>query len=154
RAQEPENPPLGDDVAPKGAEQSGLSLRGLSDALKDAATAKELEDATGMTKEQLEQFARKYEKPKVAPGREGKEVEVKVGEQPAAKPRSNLPGAGVRQFNTEMIRQRGGIPQGTAHGNIEGARDVPPREFRDRAAGYNSRLARIKTPARRAARPQ
>jgi len=107
-----------------------------------------------MTKEQLEQFAKKYEKPKVGPGREAKEVEVKVGEQPAAKPGQDMPGAGVQSFTTDKIRQRGGIPQDTARGNVEGGRDTPPPEFRDRVAGYHSRLGRIRRTTPRPAAPQ
>jgi hypothetical protein len=153
RAQEPENVPLPDDIAPAGTDQSSLQLRGLSDALKDAATAKELEDATGMSKEQLEQFVKKYEKPTLKAGREGKDVEVKVGEQAAAAPAANNPGAGVRTFTTDKIRQRG-IATDTARGNLEGARDVPPPEFRERVEGYKNRLARIKSPTRRPAKPK
>ena len=101
-AQDVENP-FGDaDVAPKGAE---APLGGLADALKDAATAKELEERTGMTKEQIEQFVKDYEKPKVGAGREGKEVEVKVGAQPAAAPASNLPGLGTQKTSTDQDPQ-------------------------------------------------
>jgi hypothetical protein len=143
-AEDPNNPFGNADVAPRGADASNLTLRGLSDALKDAQIAKELEDATGKTKEQLEQFARKYEKPNVAPGREGKQVEVKVGEQQAAKPGTNLPSVAVKS-STEKIRARGDMPQDRTRGNLnEGNRLPPPPELQDRVYGYNSRLGKMK----------
>jgi hypothetical protein len=150
-AQEPNNPFGNDDVAPAGAEQSNLTLGRLPDALKDAATVKELEERTGMTKEQLEQFAKKYEKPKIGPGREAKDVEVKVGEQAPVAPSANLPGAGVQRFNTEKIRARGGIPQDTARGLNEGNVDQPPQELRERYFSYKSKAGRAAkaTPKRR-----
>jgi hypothetical protein len=131
-----------------------LTLRGLSAALADAARAQELADATGMTKEQLEQAARAYERPQIGPGREAKEVEVTVGAQPAARPGSNLHGAGVRTFDRDKIRSDRAIPLDAARGNIEGDRDAAPREFRDRVADYKNRLARIGTTRRPAAGPR
>jgi hypothetical protein len=153
-AEDPNNPFGNADVAPRGADQSNLTLRGLSDALKDAQTAKELEDASHMSKSQLEQFARKYEKPNVAPGREGKEVEVKVGEQPAVKPGSNLPSV-TQRTNTAKIASRGNMPQDTARGNNEGNRSEPPPELQARVYGYNTRLGetRMRTSRPAATKP-
>jgi hypothetical protein len=142
-AQDPDNPFGTPDIAPRGVEQSNLTLRGLSDALKDAQATKELEEATGWSKERLEQFARKFEKQKVAPGRDGKEVEVKVGEQPAAKPGSDLPTVPTRRTQSDMIRSRGDMPHDTAAGNNEGNRSEPPKELQDRVQGYSKRLGKI-----------
>ena len=108
-AQEPANGFGNDDVAPAGAEQTNLQLGGLADALKDAATAKELEERTGLNKEQLGELAKKYEKPKVGAGRAAKDVEVKVGEQAAVGPGANLPGAGMHAL------QHGQDPRRSQH---------------------------------------
>jgi hypothetical protein len=152
-AQEPENQFGNDDVAPKGTPQSGLQLRGLADALKDADTLKELEERTHLSKEQLEQFARQFEKPKVAPGREAQDVEVKVGEQQAVGPGANLPGAGVKRFSTDKIRQDRQITQDQAHGLNEGNRDQPPQELRDLYYGFKSKVGRATTKASPKGRP-
>jgi hypothetical protein len=149
-AVDPNNPFGNSDVAPRGADQSNLTLRGLSDALKDAKTAKELEDVTGKTKEFLEQYARKFEKQNIAPGREGKDVEVKVGEQPAAKPGVDLPTVAVKTSSAQ-IRNRGQMPQDSVRGNNEGNRLPPPPELAGRVFGYNTRLGKIQPSTRRAA---
>jgi hypothetical protein len=150
-AEDPNHPFGTDDVAPRGQNQSNLTIRGLTDALKDAQTAKELEDASRMTKEQLEQFARKFEKPNAAPGREAKDIEVKVGEQAAAKPGSNLPTVAVKT-STERIRARGDMTRDPTRGNLnEGNRGEPPRELRDRVYGYKIRLNGMRPASRSAA---
>lgn len=131
-----------DDVAPAGQAQSGLQIRGLSDALKDASQEKELEQKTGLSKERLEQIAKKYEKPNVGAGRDAKDVQVKIGEQPAVGPASNLPGAKLKQFNLDKIRGRGDIGHDTVKGLNEGNAAEPPQEFRDRYSSYKSRLGR------------
>ena len=107
-------------MAPAGAEQSNLQLRGLSDALKDAEMTKELMDRTGYSKEQLGELAKKFEKPKVGPGRDAKDVEVKVGEQAAVGPGANNPGAGVKHFSTDTMHGGRNMTQDTAHGLNEG----------------------------------
>src|SRR5439155_21002670 len=91
RAQESSDP-FGDNVAPQGQPQSDLVLCNLSDALKDDKSAKDLEDATGLSRERLEQMAKPYEKPKSGPAGPGREIEVKPGERAPAKPGENLPG--------------------------------------------------------------
>jgi hypothetical protein len=104
-----------------------------------------------MTKEQLAQYARKFEKPKLAPGREANDVEMKVGEQPAAKPGANLPTVAVKT-STEQIRARGDMPRDPTRGNLnEGNRGEPPRELRDRVSGYKLRLGKMQTRTRRPA---
>jgi hypothetical protein len=142
RAEEPANPYGNDDVAPAGAEQSSLTLRGLNEALNDPARLKELEERTGVSKERLEQFAKQYEKPKVAPGREAKDVEVKVGEQAPVAPGADLPGAQTKRFNLDAFRGNRGIKQDESRGLNEGNRDEPPPELKERYFNYKSRLGR------------
>ena len=64
-AKEVDNPFGNDDVGPGNGPQASLQIGRLADALKDASKVKELEDATHMTKEQLDLLVKKYEKPKV-----------------------------------------------------------------------------------------
>ncbi len=142
-AAEAKDPFTNDDVAPANQAPTNLSLTGLSDALKDAAKVKELEYRSGLSKEQIEMLAKKYEKPKVGPGREAREVDVSVGEQAPAGPGSNLPGSESRRINSDKIRNRDGmIPVDQARDNNEGIRNVPPAEWLRRYSEYNSTLAR------------
>jgi hypothetical protein len=154
-AAEAKDPFTNDDVAPANQAPTDLSLRGLSDVLKDAAKVKELEDRTGMSKEQIEMLARKYEKPKVGPGREAREVEVKIGEQAPAGPGSNLPVSPSRRINSTTIRNRGGIPVDKDRDNNEGIRNIPPAEWLRRNSEYHSTLAREQEKSsKKTAKPQ
>jgi hypothetical protein len=130
-------------------------LRNLGDVLKDDQAAKELEDRTGMTREQLEQFAKKYEKPKSGPAGPGREIEVKPGEQTPVKPGENLPGFDrTQRMDSKSIRERGTMPQDTVRNMEQGWRSEPPPEWRGKVEGYKTKLARSRvTPTRRATRP-
>ncbi len=146
---EPENP-FGDTVAPRDQPQSDLVLRKLPDLLKDEDAVKQLEQQTGLTKGQLEQFATKYQKvdPKqpVGPGRE---ITLKPGEEPGAAPSKDQPRLDPKtRFSTKNQRARGTIAQDEARGNTEGVRVEPPAEFRAKWRGYTSRLGRVATPPR------
>jgi len=142
-------------VAPKGQPQSDLVLRNLSDALKDEKSAKDLEDATGLSRERLEQFAKKYEKPKSGPAGPGREIELKPGERDPAKPGENLPGFD-RNLGTDSrtIRERGSMPQDTVRNNMQGAYVDPPPEWRGKWEGYKTKLARSNVMPKRAAQPK
>jgi hypothetical protein len=153
RSQEPENQ-FADDVAPKGQPQSDLSLRKLTDVLRDEQSTKELQDRTGLTREQLEQFARKFEKPKAGPAGPGREIEVKPGDQTPAKPAANLPGVSrTTRFSTSSIRERGFMPQDNIRDNVEGLRFQPPPELRAKWQNYQRTLGKsaVTAPKRTAA---
>jgi hypothetical protein len=141
-------------VAPQGQAQSNLVLKNLADALKDDQAAKELEDRTGIPRERLEQFAKKFEKPKPGPAEPGREIEVKPGDQTPAKPGENLPGFDrTQRMDSKSIRERGTMPQDTVRNMQQGYRFEPPPEWRGRWEGYKSKLARSHVlPTRRAAR--
>ena len=147
RADEPENPG-GDTVAPKNQPQSDLFLRKLDEALQDDAKAKDLERDTGVSREQLEQFAKKYEKMKSAPAGPGRDIKVKPGEQTAAQqPSPNLPGLGSSvSFSTAARRKSGSAPQDQLRDNNEAIRLTPPAEFRGRLEGYKNKLMKVAAP--------
>jgi hypothetical protein len=139
-AEDPKNPFGPADVAPPNGPQTVLSTRNITDALKDASTVKELEDR-GFTKEQIDQFTQQFKKPKLGVGRDGREVEVNVGEQPAAAPSADLPVAKNRTFTSDKIRQDKDIAKDTARGNTEGISNEAPREWREKLSNYYSTLA-------------
>ena len=138
----------GDDVAPKNQPQTELTLRKLHDALQDDQATKRLEERTGMTREQLEQFAKAYEKPKsgtVAPGRE---LEVKTGDPAPVKPSSNNPGFGTQRIGTKNRTNSDAMPQDSIREMNEGIRSEPPPEWRGKWEGYKSRIARSQVGAK------
>jgi hypothetical protein len=147
RADEPENQG-GDTVAPKNQPQSDFFLRKLEEALQDDAKAKDLEKDTGLSREQLEQFATKFNKPKSAPAGPGRDINMKPGEQTAAQqPSANLPGLGSSvSFSTATRRASGSAPQDQLRDNNEGIRLTPPAEFRGRLEGYKNKLMKVAAP--------
>ena len=143
-ATEPENAPNRDDVAPKGTSQTQLNLRTFQDILKDPERAKNLEKDTGFNRDQLEQFARQYEKMQSAPAGPGREIEVKPGEQSDAQPSANLPGVDPKTpFTTKTVRNRGTIAQDDVRNNLEGVRFQVPSEWRAKYQGYKNKLGKV-----------
>jgi hypothetical protein len=136
-----------DSLAPDGQPQSNLNLRTLNEALQDDARAKQLEKDTGLSREQLEQFSKRYEKVKSAPAGPGRNIDLKGGEQTDAKPSANLSGLeSSTRFNTANRRGRGTAPQDQVRDNLEGARFQPPPEFRGKYEGFKNKLAKVVVP--------
>ncbi|MBV8487198.1 MAG: hypothetical protein JO161_02850, partial [Planctomycetaceae bacterium] len=144
KAQEPEDPST-DDIAPLGGpSQSDLVLRTVKDLLEKDAVTPDLEKETGMTREQMEQFVKKYEGVKTAPAGPGREIEVKPGQHDASlRPSANLPGIDVNtRYSTKNIKERGTMPHDDVHNMLEGIRFAPPPELRSKFENYKSKLAR------------
>jgi hypothetical protein len=138
-------------VAPKDQPQSELFLRKLHDVLNDPASAKELEDATGVSRERVEQFAKKFPNMKSAPAGPGREINVKPGEQTPAQPSPDLPGLDKStRFTNKNVRERGTMPQDETHEHSEGIRFQPPPEWRGKMEDFKNRLAKVATPKRAA----
>jgi len=136
-------------VAPDGQPQSDLFLRKLDDALKNDVSAKDLEKETGLSREQLEQFATKYKQLKSAPAGPGRDIDVKPGEQTPAQPSPNLPGLDPStRFSNKNRRDRGSAPQDQVRDNLEGIRFQPPPEWRGKFEGYKNKLAKVAAPKR------
>jgi hypothetical protein len=134
-------------VAPTGQPQSGLNLRHLNELLKDDDRAKQLEKDTGLSREQLEQFSKRYEKVQSAPAGPGRDIDLKSGEQTDAKPSGNLSGLEPStRFNPANRRGRGTAPQDQVHDNNEGVRFQPPPEWRGKFEGYKTKLAKVVAP--------
>src|SRR5262249_43543852 len=136
-----------DTVAPEGQSQTDMVLRTVKDLIAKDAVTPDLEKETGMTREQMEQFVRKYEKPKSQPVGAGREFEVKPGErEPNDKPSPNLPGMDLRsRFSSKNIKDPGSMARDDVRSNLEGIRFTPPAEFRSKIEGYKSTLARSRS---------
>jgi hypothetical protein len=146
---------FGDTVAPNNQPQTELTLRKLHEALQDDKSAKLLEERMGMTREQLDQFSRAYEKPKSGPAVPGRELEVKAGEQAPVKPGTNLPGFGSQRIGTKNRSSSDAMAQDSVREMNEGARSAPPPEWRGPYQGYKSRIARSQVTGRtRPAQPK
>ena len=147
RADEPENQG-GDTVAPQGQPQSDLFLTKLHEALQNDTKAKDLEKDTGLSREQLEQFFKKYEKPKSQPAGPGREIKLKPGEETTAQqPSANLPGLGSSvSFSTANRRSSGSAPQDQLRDNAEVLRLKPPADFQGRWEGYKNKLMKVTAP--------
>jgi hypothetical protein len=113
---------------------------------------------SGYTREQLEQFAKKYEKLKTGPAGPGREIEVKPGEESKpSQPSPNLPGFDrTRRSSSKNITGKGTVAQDSMRENLQGARYEPPTEFRGKWEGFKSKLGRSKatSPARSPAPPR
>jgi hypothetical protein len=146
-AQEPENPST-DDIAPQaGQSQSDLVLRTVKDLLAKDAVTPDLEKETGMTREQMEHFVKKYEGVKSAPAGPGREIQFKPGQHDAAdRPSANLPGIDRNsRYSTRNLKERGTMPHDDVHNMLEGIRFAPPPELRSKFENYKSKLARSRT---------
>jgi hypothetical protein len=138
-------------VAPKDQPQSDLFIRKLHDLLNDPASAKELEDETGVSRERIEQqFTRKFNV-KSAPAGPGREINVKPGDQTTAQPSPDLPGLDKStRFTNKNVRERGTMPQDETHEHFEGIRSQAPPEWRGKMEDFKNRLAKVATPKRAA----
>src|SRR5262249_4513503 len=127
-AKEPDDPGKGL-VAPEGAAQTDLALRQAHDLLSDPDRAKNIEQRDGVSRSELEQFVRKYEKPKSEPPGPGREINVKPGEETSVKPSPNLPPLNPRErFSTRNKTDQGRVAQDEVQNNFEDVRFQPPAE--------------------------
>jgi hypothetical protein len=151
---EPEDQSAGT-VAPTGQSQTDMVLRTIKDLIAKDAVTPELEKDTGMSRAQMEQFVRDYEKKKSAPAGPGRDIQVKPGTRDGAdKPAANLQGINLKSRSSTRNRtDRDKMGRDDARNNIEGIRFTAPPEFRSKVEGYKSILSRSRTGAPRAARP-
>jgi len=149
RAAEPENPSSGDDVAPQGQSQTDMVLRTVKDLLAKDAVTPDLEKETGMTREQMEQFVKKYEHVKSAPAGPGREITVNPGDRERTdQPSANLPGFGRQErYSTKSQKDRGQMVRDDVQNNLEGISFKAPPEFRSKFEGYRTSLARTRSGA-------
>jgi hypothetical protein len=141
-----------DDVAPRDQPQSDLVLRTIRDLLEKQADTTDLEEATGMSRSEIEQFVKQYEKVESGPAGPGREIEVEPGASGEdARASADLPGLGNHSISTRAIKDRGGIPQDQIRDNQEGVRFAPPAEFRGKIEGYKNAVSRSRTSTPRSA---
>jgi hypothetical protein len=145
-------------VAPKNIPQSEFTLRKVQELLKDKDAASKLEQDTGMSREEMEQFVQKMQRDRVpkSADRQGQEIQVKPGTNSPAASNPTLPGLDPRtNFSTKTLRDRGAVVQDQVRDNAEDVRLIAPREIRSGFEAYKSTLSRSRTlnPTRTAPAP-
>lgn len=144
----PANP--GDTVAPDRKPQPDLVLRKIQDLLKDDDKARALEQETGMSRKELEQFVKKFDKaPKSEPG-EARDLTATPGRDKKLDPNRTIadPLAGSTVSGRNQ-RGAGVVPQDISGGNVEGARSVAPVEIRSRYEAFLNSLNHSSSPKRK-----
>jgi hypothetical protein len=120
-------------------------LRKLDDLLRNNQVTPELEQATGMSREEMEQFVTKFKKPPKSQPGAGQEIPVKPGQAPKFDPNRALPdlnpGASVSSRN---VRDRGSVARDDFRDNLEGTRFLAPREILPWVEAYRNTLSRSK----------
>ncbi|MBV8608736.1 MAG: hypothetical protein JO034_14900 [Singulisphaera sp.] len=133
--------------------QSDLVLRKLEDLLRSDQVTPKLEQETGMSREQMEQFVQKFKKaPKATPG-PGREIKAKPEPVRTFDPNRKLPDLNPNaKIGSRTIRDRNSFVQDQEHNNLQGPLFEAPSELRSKFDAYRSSLSRSKvaTPTRSA----
>ncbi|MFO0959183.1 MAG: hypothetical protein U0800_17425 [Isosphaeraceae bacterium] len=125
------------DVNPGDEQRKGDFARRVRDLLKNEDTAKQLEEETGMSRSDLEQFVDRFQKKEQAAGREASTLEANPTEDPDYQGGAQFPG--MKQgssFGQRAARGGGNMPQESAGGNVQGARSVAPSRVKSRYEAY------------------
>ncbi|MDG3005170.1 hypothetical protein [Paludisphaera mucosa] len=130
-------------------------LRTIRDLLDKKTDTSELEAETGMSRTEMEQFVKQYEKLKSEPAGPGREIEIKPGQSgEGVRAEPGLPGLGDRaRSSSKTIKERGATAQDEIRDNQEGIRFAPPAEFRGKVEGYKNALSRRPGSPARPSRP-
>jgi len=134
--------------------QTDLVLNKLEDLLKRNQVTPEIEKATGMTREEMEQFVTKFKKAPKAPPGPGREIKVKPGADQKFDPNRTLPDINPNaRLGTRTDRTRGSVAQDQIRDNVQGARFEVPSELRPGFEAFKSSLSRSKSRKPAAAGP-
>jgi hypothetical protein len=142
--------PEGNDpsVAPD-VPKTNLVLRKLQDLLKDEKFTPDVEKKIGMTRDEAEQFVRKFEKKEqTAPSRVGETIQSKPGEERVLDPNRKAPEfATSSNAASRLVRKGTTLPQDNLSGLSEGGKSAPPPELRRLYEAYNRSLSNSKVVA-------
>lgn len=154
-----EPPPVNPEDSPAADSGSNLVIRKIQDLLKEDKFTPDVEQRLGMTRDEAEQFVKKFD-PKVKPrqpGREGREIKVNPNKaerkfDPNRAAPEKLPEVATSSRND---RNSNVVPTDELHGLAEGARAPVPKALQARMKAYSESLARspVTAPARRPAAP-
>jgi hypothetical protein len=117
-------------------------VQNVKDALKDPAKAKQLEEDSGMTRDQIEQFVKRFEKPKQPAAGPGGEITAEQGKDRTFDPNRSIADP-IRQGVVSGRRERaaGSVAQDQISGQSQGTRVQPPAEWRTRFEAYQNTIS-------------
>ena len=146
RAVEPDQPEPNENLTPDQKADQRL-LKRLREMVDKNEISKDLEDSTGLSREEIDQFVRKFEAPpkeerKAADGDGTTEVTSTPGKDSENRKVSlpgNLPGG---QVTSRSNRGAGMVADDGSQGNLEGARARIPSALRSRFEAYQKGLSR------------
>ena len=137
---------LDETVAPKGLPPGELSLRKIRDLIDKDQVPPDLLKDMNMSKEELNQFVKKFEKPPAGPSGPGREVDVKLKPGEKLDPNAKLPELKTTySVSSQTGRDRGTAVRDTARNNVEALRSPPPVELRSGFDAYRNSLSRSRT---------
>ena len=146
--QKPEPKTPGDDVAPKGQDHTSIVLQEVQDLLRSGKSTKELEAETGMSRQEMDQFVKKFEKVKKTDATPGSDLKGDVAKDKILDKNRKI--ADPIKANTvrgRVERGPGTIAQDNLAGDAEGSRSVAPAEYKARWDAYRSSLSKSDAPA-------
>ena len=146
RALEPDQPEPNENLTPEQKADQRL-LKRLREMVDKNEISKDLENSTGLSREEIDQFVRKFEAPpkeerKAADGDGTTEVTSTPGKDSENRKVSlpgNLPGG---QVTSRSNRGAGMVADDASQGNLEGARARIPSALRSRFEAYQKGLSR------------
>ncbi len=129
--------------------QPPLVIQRLQDLLKDDKFTPDVEKKLGMSKEEAEQFVKKYEKrEQPGPAGPGRTIDVKPEKEKVIDPNRKAPKLNTNPTVSNRNQRQGGtILQDTMSGLSEGGKSAPPPELSKRFEAYKKSLSNSKVVA-------
>jgi hypothetical protein len=112
--------------------------------LQDETKARQLEEETGMSREELSQFVRRFDQAPKQPAGEGRELEVKPGRAETLEPRK-VEGGPTSRISSRSERGANAVAQDTQAGNVQGIRARVPEQYLSRYEAYIRSMDRAGT---------
>ncbi len=129
-------------------EQTNLALRKIQDLLKDDKFTPSVEKQLGMSKDEAEQFVKKFENRKQpGPAGPGREIKVKPGQDKVFDPARKSDFTTTATASNRNDRQGTTLPQDSLGGLSEGGKSTPPPELRRQFEAYKKSLSNSKVVA-------
>ncbi|WP_435018888.1 hypothetical protein TA3x_000877 [Tundrisphaera sp. TA3] len=144
-----EGPPANPEPSIAPDSGSPLVIRKIQDLIREDKFTPDLERQTGMTKEEAEQFVKKFTKREQAePIGPGREIKVSPGQEKVIDPNRKAP-----EFRTSATvsnrndRSGSSLPQDDLTGNVQGRRSSPPPGLERHVKAYRQSLDAASPPA-------
>jgi len=146
-----DEPAPGEDIAPKEG-QEPLVITEIKDILRAGKSTKELEAETGMTRQEMQDLVKKFEKVDKPPAEPGRDLKGEVGKDRVFDTNRKIGDPIKANTNSDRsVRGPGAVAGDTLAGDAEGARSAAPPEYKARWEAYRSSLAKTDSGSTKAA---